>query len=106
MASIKKRHNGKWRARYRDEAGKEHARHFGRRVDAQKWLDEQTATLVTRHARRAEDGPDDRRRVVRHVAGRATAPGAVDGAAGRGAHRADQWQRSAPCSSPRCGRRT
>lgn len=47
MASIKKRDNGKWRARYRDEAGKEHARHFARRADAQAWLDEQTAKLVT-----------------------------------------------------------
>jgi integrase len=36
-----------WRARYRDDAGKEHARHFERKVDAQKWLDEQTASLVT-----------------------------------------------------------
>lgn len=36
-----------WRARYRDDAGKEHARHFERRVDGQKWLDEQTAALVT-----------------------------------------------------------
>jgi integrase len=35
-----------WRARYRDDAGKEHARHFDRKVDAQKWLDEQTASLV------------------------------------------------------------
>jgi integrase len=36
-----------WRARYRDDAGKEHARHFERKVDAQQWLDEQTASLVT-----------------------------------------------------------
>ena len=36
-----------WRARYRDEAGKEHARHFTRRADAQRWLDEVTAALVT-----------------------------------------------------------
>ena len=46
MASIKKRDNGKWRARYRDDAGKEHARHFDRKVDAQRWLDAQTAKLV------------------------------------------------------------
>lgn len=46
MASIAKRPNGQWRARYRDEAGKEHARHFPRKVDAQRWLDEQTAKLV------------------------------------------------------------
>ena len=47
MASIKKRENGQWRARYRDEGGKEHSRHFTRRVDAQRWLDETTASVVT-----------------------------------------------------------
>ena len=47
MASIKKRDNGTWRARYRDDAGQEHARHFERKVDAQRWLDETTASVVT-----------------------------------------------------------
>ncbi|MGW1137612.1 site-specific integrase [Streptomyces zhihengii] len=47
MASIAKRPNGKWRARYRDAAGREHARHFERKVDAQRWLDEETASIVT-----------------------------------------------------------
>jgi Phage integrase, N-terminal len=47
MASIKKRADGVWRARYRDEAGKEHARHFQRRVDAQRWVDEVTTSVVT-----------------------------------------------------------
>ncbi|GAA1229569.1 site-specific integrase [Prauserella halophila] len=47
MSSIKKRPNGQWRARYRDAVGKEHARHFDRKADAQKWLDEATAELVT-----------------------------------------------------------
>ncbi|WP_081790224.1 tyrosine-type recombinase/integrase [Nocardioides sp. URHA0032] len=46
MASIKKRDNGKWRARYRDEDGKEHARHFDRKTDAQTWIDQQTASIV------------------------------------------------------------
>jgi hypothetical protein len=36
MASIAKRPNGQWRARYRDDAGKEHARHFPRKIDAQR----------------------------------------------------------------------
>ena len=45
--SIKKRPNGKWRARYRDLAGKEHARHFDRKTDGERWLDEVTAALVT-----------------------------------------------------------
>lgn len=47
MASVSKRSNGKWRARYRDPSGREHARHFDRKVDAQRWLDEVTASLVT-----------------------------------------------------------
>src|SRR4051794_40838153 len=47
MASIKKRPNGRWRARYRDDAGKEHARHFARKVDAQRWLNEVTASVLT-----------------------------------------------------------
>src|SRR6476620_11313817 len=47
MASIKKRDNGQWRARYRDDIGREHAKHFGRKVDAQRWLDEVTASVVT-----------------------------------------------------------
>jgi integrase len=47
MASIRKRPDGAWRARYRDEAGKEHARHFSRKVDAQHWLDEVTTSIVT-----------------------------------------------------------
>lgn len=47
MASISKRDDGKYRARYREASGKEHARHFGRKVDAQRWLDEVTAAVVT-----------------------------------------------------------
>lgn len=46
MASIQKRPDGRWRARYRDAANKEHARHFQRKVDAQKWLDGVTASVV------------------------------------------------------------
>lgn len=47
MASIQKRTDGRWRARYRDHAGKEHARHFARKIDGQRWLNEVTATIVT-----------------------------------------------------------
>jgi hypothetical protein len=47
MASIQKRPNGSWRARYRDLDGRENARHFTRRVDAQRWLDEITTSIVT-----------------------------------------------------------
>jgi integrase len=47
MASIQRLPNGKRRARYRDASGREHARHFDRKVDAQRWLDEVTASIVT-----------------------------------------------------------
>lgn len=38
MASIQKRSNGRWRARYRDGEDREHARHFARKADAELWL--------------------------------------------------------------------
>lgn len=47
MSSIRKRPDGAYRARYRDEAGKEHAKHFARKADAQTWLNEVTASIVT-----------------------------------------------------------
>lgn len=47
MASVAKRPDGQWRARYRDAAGKEHARHFTRKVDAQRWLDSVTTAIGT-----------------------------------------------------------
>lgn len=47
MASITKRPDGRWRARYRDGAGKEIARHFARKVDGQRWLDGVTTSVVT-----------------------------------------------------------
>ncbi len=46
MASIAKRDDGRWRARYRDGAGKEHCRHFDRKIDAQRWLNGVTASQV------------------------------------------------------------
>lgn len=46
MASIKQRPDGVWRARYRDEAGREHARHFKTKRDGQRWIDEQTASIL------------------------------------------------------------
>ena len=45
--NIAKRSNGKWRARYRDEAGNERARHFDRKIDAQRWLDQTSASVLT-----------------------------------------------------------
>lgn len=47
VASIAKRADGRWRARYRDASGKEHARHFPRKVEAQRWLNEVTTAVVT-----------------------------------------------------------
>lgn len=47
MTSISKiEASGRWRARYRDEDGKQHARHFDRKVDAQRWLNDVTASVV------------------------------------------------------------
>lgn len=47
MGNIAKRPDGQWRARYRDSANKEHARHFDRKVDAQSWLDSVTTAVQT-----------------------------------------------------------
>lgn len=46
MASIDKR-NGKWRARYRDPSGEQRSKQFVRKIDAQRFLNEQTAATVT-----------------------------------------------------------
>ncbi|WP_460356697.1 tyrosine-type recombinase/integrase [Mycobacterium sp. ZZG] len=37
----------RWLARYVDERGKEHSKSFARKPDAQRWLDGQTAAVVT-----------------------------------------------------------
>lgn len=47
MASIKRRPDGKWRARYRDAMGKEHARHFERKIEGQNWLNKQAAAILS-----------------------------------------------------------
>jgi integrase len=46
VSSIAKRPDGTYRARYRDAANREHSRHFARKVDAQKWLNDVTAAVV------------------------------------------------------------
>ena len=38
VGSVAKRPDGRWRARYRDPSGNEHARHFDRTLDAQRWI--------------------------------------------------------------------
>lgn len=45
MASIRKQ-GARWQVRFRDPTGRQHAKRFDRKVDAQKWLDEQTAAMV------------------------------------------------------------
>ena len=43
--NIARRPDGRWRARYRDAAHREHARHFTRKIDAQRWLDSVSAAI-------------------------------------------------------------
>lgn len=50
MAHIRDRgkdHDRRWQARYRDPDGDERSKTFTRKVDAQRWLDQVTADLVT-----------------------------------------------------------
>lgn len=47
MASVRQRPNGSWRARYRDEEGKEHAKHFDLKREAQAWLNEVASSQLT-----------------------------------------------------------
>src|SRR5437868_6570470 len=47
VARIVKQPSGRWQARYYDHAKKQHALRFDRKIDAQRWLDEQTSALVT-----------------------------------------------------------
>ena len=42
---MKRRPDGKYRARYRDHADKEHAKHFDRKIDAERWVTGQEAAL-------------------------------------------------------------
>ncbi|MEU8242094.1 tyrosine-type recombinase/integrase [Actinoplanes missouriensis] len=44
--SVAKRPNGKWRARYRDISGREHSRHFDRKVDAERWLNSVKSSIA------------------------------------------------------------
>jgi len=43
--NVAKRPDGRWRARYRGPDGKEFAKHFARKVDAERWLTEQRSKL-------------------------------------------------------------
>lgn len=46
MASIALRPNGRYRARYRDDDGCEHAQHFRTKAEGELWLKEQGARLI------------------------------------------------------------
>jgi hypothetical protein len=37
----------RWRARYVDDQGREHSQSFARKVDAQRWIDDISAAVVT-----------------------------------------------------------
>lgn len=56
MASVSKLPTGKWRARYRGPDGRQRAKHFTRKVDAQQWLDDVTAAVVSGAWTRPERG--------------------------------------------------
>jgi len=45
MSSVQRRPGGSWRARYRDDTGREHAKHFDRKVDAARWVNAQAAAV-------------------------------------------------------------
>ena len=45
MANVNRRPNGRWRARYRDSEGQQHAKDFDRKADAERWARGQQATV-------------------------------------------------------------
>lgn len=47
MSSVTKRPDGKYRARFRDADGREHAKHFRLKKDANAWLDEVITSVGT-----------------------------------------------------------
>jgi hypothetical protein len=124
MASLQ-RPDGRWRARYRDAADKEHSRHFARKLDAQCWLDEVTTSVVTGQyvdpkagrvtfetfyaewaarqvwvATTAGDGPGRQQRALRTAA-----PGRAPGGSPRPGHRQrPQRRRCVATAAPRRNR--
>jgi len=89
MANIEKRSNGVWRARYCDDAGKQHKRHFPQQGRGQGVDRHGHGLSRAGQLNGSEDGQDDRRAVVRNVAqGLRDAP-RLDSARGAGAHWAD-----------------
>jgi integrase len=63
VASIQKRPDGRWRARYRDPSGRERAKHFTRKVDAERFL----TTVEASKLRGAYVDPSDRTTVAEYA---------------------------------------
>ena len=80
MASISRNPTGTWRARFRPvPGGPQVTQTFARKVDAQRWLDEITAAVVTGQYVDPKAGKS-RSAIRRAVAGRPGAPAHVAGA--------------------------
>ncbi|MCT1367214.1 tyrosine-type recombinase/integrase [Kocuria sp. HSID16901] len=62
--SVKQRPNGKWRARYRDETGREYARHFATKREAVAWEAEKISSV----ARGTHMAPAGGRKTLREYA--------------------------------------
>lgn len=63
MGSIARRTDGTWRARYRDPSGRERAKHFRRKVDAERFV----ATMEAAKLRGAYVDPDDKTTVATYA---------------------------------------
>ncbi len=63
MASVQRRPDGRWRARYRDLSGRERARHFPRKIDAERFLTTVRADLL----RGVYVDPDDQTTVTAYA---------------------------------------
>ena len=69
MSSIDKQPNGRWRARYRDKAGRSHSKTFDRKADAQKLSRRRRPRHPPRRVDRSEAGTHPLRAVGRSVVG-------------------------------------
>ena len=113
MVSIARRPNGQWRPRYRDAAGKEHARHFEKKADAQAWLDSVTTSVLTgacvdpERTRVLAGSPRGSPAAASPMARAWTASAAWSGDASPGCTRSSGYglaMSTAPTSSPACSR--
>ena len=79
----------RWRGRYVGADGHEHTRHFSRKIDAQQWLDHETAKLVTGRWVDPKTMQTDCGRLVHNLAGWLPNAEAVNRSHGRSAHSED-----------------